>query len=175
MTQALIIISLLCLASSKPLAQSSNSNIGLTLGKEAPEIKLPNPKGDTIALSSLRGKIVLIDFWASWCSPCLKEQPELRSLYKIHKQSAFLNANGFEIYSVSLDSKAAEWASAIKKFKMNWTQVSDLKFWNSAAANLYNIEEIPYNLLIDSNGIIVAKDVHGKDLNKVLLQLVKKN
>jgi len=175
MKQGFIIITLLCLATSKLLAQVSHSNTGLAVGNEAPEIKLPNPEGDTIALSSLRGKIVLIDFWASWCAPCLKEQPGLRSLYKKHAQSVFVNAYGFEIYSVSLDSKKAEWANAIKKFKMNWAQVSDLKFWNSGAANLYNVDEIPFNLLIDGNGIIVARDLHGKDLNKELLQLVKKN
>lgn len=176
MRQVFIIITLLlCMATSKLVAQSNASNIGLAIGNEAPEIKLPNPKGDTIALSSLQGKIVLIDFWASWCAPCLKEQPGLRSLYKKYTQSAFVNANGFEIYSISLDSKKTEWANAIKKFKMNWAQVSDLKFWNSGAANLYNVEEIPFNILIDGNGIIVARDLHGEDLNKELLRLVKKN
>lgn len=162
---------MLCLVSSQSLSQSGNSNIGLEISNKAPEIKLPNPDGDTIALSSLKGKIVLIDFWASWCAPCLKEQPELKSLYKKFKGSVFKNANGFSIYGVSLDSKKEEWTNAIKKFKMDWTQVSDLKFWNSGAAHLYNVGEIPYNLLIDGNGIIIARNLHGKDLYQALSQL----
>lgn len=156
-------------------SQPGNSTIGLSVGNEAPDIKLPNPKGDSITLSSLRGKIVLIDFWASWCAPCLKEQPELRSVYKKYGRSLFANAKGFNIYGVSLDSKKMDWKNTIKKYKMEWTQVSDLKYWNSEAARLYKVEEIPYNLLIDGGGIIIARNLHGEDLNRTLSQLLKNN
>ena len=166
---------LLCLVTSQSLSQPGISAIGLEVGNKAPEIKLPDPEGDTIALSSLRGKIVLIDFWANWCAPCLKEQPELISLYQKYRQSDFINATGFAIYGVSLDSKNEEWVNTIKKFKMDWAQVSDLKFWNSGVARLYNIEEIPYNLLIDGNGIIVARNLHGKELNDELSKRLNHN
>ena len=169
----LFIVFLLSIIVSKGVTQSNNSDSVLKIGKEAPELKLPGPNGDTIALSSLRGNIVLIDFWASWCAPCVKEQPALKRLYKKYKRSKFTNAKRFEIYSVSLDSKKMEWVSAIKKMKLNWTHVSDLKYWSSAAAAIYGIGEIPFNVLIDSNGIILALDLHGSDLDKALSQVLK--
>ena len=152
----------------------STADSRLQIGTKAPEIKLPNPNGDTVALSSLRGKIVLIDFWASWCAPCLQEQPELKTIYQKYQHQTFANADEFTIYAVSLDSKKTDWINAIEKIKVHWTQVSDLKFWNSAPAKLYDIEGIPYNFLIDGNGIIVAKDVHGEDLINELKKFEKK-
>lgn len=145
----------------------------LTVGDKAPEISLPSPKGDSVSLQSLRGKLVLIDFWASWCAPCMQEQPVLAAIYKKYKHRNFKSGKGFEIYGVSLDNKKERWLAAIKKSKITWTQVSDLKFWNSKAAKIYGIEELPYNLLIDENGTVIAVNLHGYEMEKTLSELVQ--
>lgn len=144
----------------------------LEINDLAPEINLPNPQGDSIALSSFKGKVVLIDFWASWCPPCVKEQPELLKLYKQYWNKTFTKGNGFEIYGVSLDSKRENWEKAITKWKISWTQVSDLKFWSSPVARIYNLQEIPANFLIDGNGKIIAMNLHGRDLEEFLKELM---
>ena len=146
----------------------SGQTLGTETGNKAPEIRLPSISGDTVALSSLKGKLVLIDFWATWCSPCLREQPELAQLYKKYKPAEFTNGKGFEIFGVSLDSKKANWQDAINKNGIDWIQVSDLKFWNSPVAKLYKIPELPFNLLIDGKGVIIAKNLHGEELDKEL-------
>lgn len=138
----------------------------LQIGKVAPGIQLPNPQGDTIALSSLRGNVVLIDFWAGWCAPCREENPKLRRVYNKYKNK------GFEIYAVSLDKTKDMWVKAIKQDRLNWIQVSDLKFWNSPVAKLYNIQSIPNNVLIDENGKIIAKQLKSEALDKKLKEVL---
>ncbi|MCX6155282.1 MAG: TlpA disulfide reductase family protein [Candidatus Kapabacteria bacterium] len=145
----------------------------LKIGDIASEISLSNTNGKIIKLSSLRGKMVLIDFWASWCAPCVKEQPLLANLYKKYKSSLFTVGKGFEIYGVSFDNKRSSWESIIKKYKINWIQVSDLKFWSSPVAKLYNLQELPYNILIDGEGIIIAKNLHGEELERTIKKYLK--
>ncbi|HKJ41979.1 MAG TPA: TlpA disulfide reductase family protein [Sunxiuqinia sp.] len=144
----------------------------LDVGDQAPEIKLATPDGDTIALSALRGKLVLIDFWATWCAPCVKEQPELGKLYRTYKNSSFTKGKGFEIYGVSLDNKKAQWENTIKKLNIDWIQVSDLKFWLSPVAKLYGIQGLPFNVLVDRNGVIIAKNLHGQELRQYIASMV---
>ncbi len=138
----------------------------LAIGNKAPEIVLPDPEGNAISLSSFRGKVVLIDFWASWHNPCYEVTKKLAEIYNKYKNQ------GFEIYGVSLDRSSEKWQKAIEENNINWTQVSDLRYFNSPVANLYNIQKIPYAILIDQEGKIVAKDVDYRKLNKYLEELL---
>ncbi len=141
-------------------------NSVLSEGAVAPEIALPNAKGDTIRLSSTRGNIVLLDFWAAWCPPCREESPNLVNAYNQFKDK------GFTIYQVSLDNKREAWLLGIEEDKLGrWTHVSDLKYWSSSVVPLYKIEGIPHNLLLDKEGRIIAKDLRGDALVKTLNDL----
>lgn len=135
-------------------------------GVQAPEINLPDPSGKKIALSSLKGKVVLIDFWASWCGPCRKEMPNVVAAYKKYK------SKGFEIYGVSLDKDMQPWVDAIKKDGITWIQVSDLQFWNSVAAKDYNVQGIPFTVLLDKEGKVIAKDLRGDALDAKLKEVL---
>jgi len=169
----LILFVALLLFESTILTLSAQST-GLEQGNKTPEIKLSNTKGDTVALSSLKGKLVLIDFWATWCAPCVAEQSELAKLYHKFNQSVFTNGKGFEIYGVSLDAKKTSWENFITTNKISWIQVSDLKFWRSPVAKTYNIQALPFNILIDGNGIIVAKNLHGVELENRIAKFLRK-
>lgn len=136
----------------------------IKVGSLAPEISLPAMNGSTATLSSTRGNLVLVDFWASWCGPCVQEQPELKKLYARHAKP---NASGKKlvIFGVSLDSKKEAWQKAVRKYDLAWTQVSDLKFWTSPVAQDYQIEALPFNVLLDEKGYILALNLHGEALN----------
>jgi thiol-disulfide isomerase/thioredoxin len=137
-------------------------------GAEAPEISLPTPEGDTIKLSSTRGAVVLLDFWASWCVPCRQENPNLVEAYnKYHKK-------GFQIYQVSLDKTKEAWMKGIQDDHLEkWIHVSDIKYWNSVVVPLYRIESIPFNCLLDKEGRIIASNLRGENLQIKLAELFK--
>ncbi|HWK98499.1 MAG TPA: TlpA disulfide reductase family protein, partial [Parapedobacter sp.] len=134
----------------------------LEVGQPAPEISLPTPTGESVALSSLKGKLVLVDFWATWCAPCVKEQPELKALYEKYNGGA--TAGQFEIFGVSLDKSRDNWIKSIDRLDINWIQVSDLMFWKSPVAKDYAIQELPFNVLVGEQGDIVAINLHGEEL-----------
>jgi peroxiredoxin len=169
-----LILSVALLFSGSTISTLSAQSTGLEIGNKSPEIKLPTIKGDTVALSSLKGRLVLIDFWATWCSPCVEEQSELAKLYRKYEQADFRNEKSFEIYGVSLDAKKSNWENFITTNKINWIQVSDLKFWRSPVAKTFNIQGLPFNILIDGNGIIIAKNLHGTDLENGIAGLLSK-
>jgi peroxiredoxin len=139
---------------------------GVAVGDEAPDFTLNSPEGQDIALSSLRGKYVLIDFWASWCGPCRMENPNVVKLYNKYKDK------GFAIYGVSLDKDKAAWLGAIKKDGLTWTHGSDLKFWNSAVAQTYGVNAIPATYLLDKDGKVIAKNLRGASLEAKISELL---
>lgn len=135
------------------------------IGQPAPEIALPNPDGQVVKLSSMKGKYVLVDFWAKWCGPCRQENPNVVRAFNKYKDK------GFTVFGVSLDRNKEDWVKAIQEDKLTWTHVSDLKFWQSEAAKTYNITGIPFSLLLDPNGVIIAKNLRGKALDNKLAEI----
>jgi thiol-disulfide isomerase/thioredoxin len=128
-------------------------------GTEVKEITLPNPEGDTLRLSDYKGKVVLIDFWAAWCGPCRRENPNVVNLYNKY------NSKGFEVFSVSLDKDRTKWLAAIEQDGLVWdTHVSDLKGWSSAAGRDYNVTSIPFTVLIDGEGKVIGTNLRGEGL-----------
>jgi len=149
--------------------------VGVNIGNLAPDLAFKNPEGKEIRLSSLRGKVVLLDFWASWCRPCRMENPNVVGAYKKFANAKFKDAKGFTIYNVSLDMKKEAWVDAIKKDALEWeNHVSDLGGWGSQAAAIYGVQSIPANYLIDAKGVILAKNLRGPALDAEIEKLIKK-
>ena len=136
------------------------------IGVVAPDFTMNDPEGKPVQLSSLRGKVVLIDFWASWCGPCRQENPNVVKLYQKY------NSKGFEIIGVSLDRVKDEWVKAIKDDQLSWIHVSDLQFWQNTAARLYSVNSIPMTYLLDKEGKIIAKGLKTAQLEEKLDQLL---
>lgn len=156
----------------KKLAEAFNQGMNRAssenlVGKPAPVFELPGVDGTPYSLKSLRGTYVLIDFWASWCRPCRMENPNVVEAFQKYK------TKNFTVLGVSLDKTKADWVKAIKEDRLEWKHVSDLQFWNSQVVPMYGIEGIPFNVLIDTAGVVIAKDLRGEELQTKLAEVLK--
>jgi thiol-disulfide isomerase/thioredoxin len=152
------------------LEQMANYNVG----DVAPDLAYPDPSGKIIKLSSLRGKMVLLDFWASWCSPCRMENPNVVRVYNQYKDAKFISGKGFTVYSYSLDQNKDRWVAAIAQDQLAWpNHTSDLKGWNAEGAGVYGVRSIPMTYLLDGEGKIIAKGLRGPALEEKLKSLLK--
>jgi peroxiredoxin len=140
----------------------------VAVGQKAPDFTLNDVDGKPVALYSKVGaKLLLVDFWAAWCNPCRQENPNVVKVYKE------FNKKGFDVFGVSLDREEEDWINAIADDKLTWTHVSDLQYWNNAAAKLYAVNAIPANFLLDENGTIIARNLRGEDLYNKVKEVLK--
>ncbi len=155
------------LSLAKALQAQLNAQKTVDIGKHVIDFVMDNDKGQPVSFSSFKGKYVLLDFWASWCGPCRSEMPFINEIYQKYKDK------NFEVVAVSIDSKKEHWLKAIIEDKMTWVQLSDLKGYKNDAALKYGVMAIPRNFLINSEGIIIAKDLRGEDIEKELSKIIK--
>ncbi len=156
-------------------SEFQETKVGANVGDIAPNIEMAGVDGKMMSLKDLRGKVVLIDFWASWCGPCRHENPNVVEAYNKYKSAKFKEGKGFEIFSVSLDAYKEAWVKAIDQDKLDWKyHVCDFKKWSNDAARLYKVNSIPTNVLIDANGVILAKNLRGMQLHTEIDKIVVK-
>jgi len=156
----------------------AQTNDKIKIGQQAPDLAFPNPTGETIKLSEInKHRIVLLDFWASWCGPCRRSSPGLVALYKRYSNEKFKDAKkGFTVVSVSLDQKKEAWVQAIQHDSLSWPyQMSDLGSWNSKTAEIYGVQFIPQAFLIDENGKIIGKYMTAEEADGDIKKLLKNN
>jgi thiol-disulfide isomerase/thioredoxin len=149
-------------------------NRSVSIGEKAPDIVMTNPEGEILKLSDLKGKMVLIDFWAAWCGPCRRANPHVVEVYKKYKDTEFKDADGFTVFSVSLDRNKNDWLKAIQQDGLEWDyHVSDLKSWSNAAAQLYGVQSIPATYLLSADGTVIARNLNGRALENALEKMKK--
>lgn len=151
----------------KKIAERIEKLEAVAIGKVAPNFTQDTPEGKPLSLYDIKGKVKIIDFWASWCGPCRRANPEMVKLYKK------FHPKGLEILGVSLDRNKADWEKAIADDHLDWNQVSDLQYWNNAAAQAYAVSSIPHIVILDENNVIVARNLHGEELENKIAELLK--